>query len=134
MSSMSSSLSKPMKTVATVFRYLMGAVFLVFGLNGFLNFIPAPDLPLKAQAFMGGLGAAPYFFPMLKGLEVVSGALLLSGRYVPLAIAILGPITLNIFLFHLTLTPINPVAFIVFIGNLFLAYAYSDHFKGVFAK
>lgn len=134
MSAMSSSLSKPLKTTATVFRYLLGAVFLIFGLNGFLNFIPQPDMPLKAQAFMGGLAAAPYFFPLVKALEVVSGAFLLSNRFVPLAIAFLGPITLNIFLFHLTLTPINPVAFVVFLGNLFLAYAYQDHFKGIFTK
>lgn len=134
MSAVSSSLSKPLKTTATVFRYLLGAVFLIFGLNGFLNFIPQPDLPLKAMAFMKGLSTASYFFPLVKGLEVLAGAFLLSNRFVPLAIAILGPITLNIFMFHLTLTPLNPVAFIVFLGNLFLAYAYQDHFKGVFAK
>ncbi len=134
MSAMSSSLSKPMKTTATVFRYLLGAVFLIFGLNGFFNFLPAFDVPLKAQAFMGGLSAAPYFFPLLKGLEVLAGVFLLSNRFVPLAIAILGPITLNIFLFHLTLTPINPVAFVIFLGNLFLVYAYQDHFKGIFQK
>lgn len=134
MSAMSSSLSKPLKTTATVFRYLLGVVFLVFGLNGFLEFLPNPDLPIKAVGFMKGLSVAPYFFPLLKGLEVIAGVFLLSNRFVPLAIAILGPITLNIFMFHLTLTPINPVAFVVFLGNLFLAYAYQDHFKGIFAK
>ena len=134
MSEMSSSLSKPLKTTATVLRYLLGVVFLVFGLNGFLEFLPLPDMPIKAGAFMKGLSVAPYFFPLVKGLEVLAGIFLLSNRFVPLAIALLGPITLNIFMFHLTLTPINPLAFVVFLGNLFLAYAYQDHFKGIFSK
>ncbi len=134
MATITPTFSKPLRITATVVRYLLGVIFAFFGLNGFFQFLPTPAMDGAAAAFMGGLGAASYFFPVLKALEVVAGALLLTGRYVPLAIAILGPITLQIFFFHLFLTPINPVAFIVFLGNIFLAFAYKENFSGVFAK
>ncbi len=126
--------SKPLRVSATVVRYLLGAIFFVFGLNGFLGFIPQPDLSGTAATFMGGLAASGFFFPLVKGLEVIAGALLLSNRFVPLAIAILGPITLNIFLFHSVLTPPNPISIFVLAANIFLAIAYKDSFKGIFAK
>ncbi|AHZ85425.1 DoxX family membrane protein [Bdellovibrio bacteriovorus] len=92
--------------LATGSRYLLGLIYFVFGLNGFLQFIPAPPtMPEGAMAFMGGMMAAPYFFPVLKGTEVICGALLLSGFAVPLALVILAPITLQIFLFHSFMTP-----------------------------
>ena len=126
--------SKPLRISATVVRYLLGAIFLVFGLNGFLGFIPQPELSGTAATFMGGLAASGFFFPLVKGLEVIAGALLLSNRFVPLAIAILGPITLNIFLFHSILTPPNPISIFVLAANIFLAIAYKESFKGIFAK
>ncbi len=87
-------------------RLLLGLLFFVFGLNGFLNFIPAPaDMPAAAQAFMGGMMSASYFLPVLKGTEVICGLLLLSGFAAPLALVILAPITLQILLFHGFLTP-----------------------------
>ncbi|MEP1097660.1 MAG: hypothetical protein ABJG78_21255 [Cyclobacteriaceae bacterium] len=127
--------SKGMRIAATVARYLLGLIFLVFGLNGFLEFLPAPSMGLKAGAFMGALASTGYFFPMVKLLEVVSGIMLLTGKYVPLAIAILGPITLNIFMFHAALEPGGlPIAIVVFGGNILLAVANKDKFKGVFSK
>ncbi len=134
MSSITSSFSKPLRITATVLRYLLGVIFLVFGLNGFLNFIPQPPMEGDALSFMGGLMAAGYFFPLLKATEVLCGILLLTGFYVPLAVAVLGPITLNIFLVHTFLLPPNPVSILVFAGNIFLAFAYKDHFKGIFEK
>lgn len=108
-----------MKTkIALASRYLLGLIYFVFGLNGFLNFIPAPtEMPAAAMAFAGALGATGYFFPFLKGTEVLMGLLLLAGFAVPLALVVLAPITLNIFLFHFILTPgiensIVPVAMI----------------------
>ena len=87
-------------------RLLLGLIYFVFGLNGFLNFIPAPpDMPAAAQAFMGGMTSASYFMPVLKGTEVIAGLLLLSGFAAPLALVILAPITLQILLFHGFLTP-----------------------------
>ena len=64
-----------------VARVLLGAVFLVFGLNGFLHFLPQPPAPPRAMAFAGALAATGYFFPLLKATEVVAGALLLLGLY-----------------------------------------------------
>ncbi len=127
--------SKGMRIAATVVRYLLGLIFLVFGLNGFLNFIPMGEMSPGAMAMMGGLAGSGYFFPMLKILEILSGVLLLTGMYVPLAIAILGPITLNIFMFHAVLEPGGlPVAIVVFGGNILLAVANKESFKGVFSK
>ncbi|MEP5613741.1 MAG: DoxX family protein [Cyclobacteriaceae bacterium] len=127
--------SKGMRIAATVARYLLGLIFLVFGLNGFLGFLPQPDMGPEAGAFMGALVSTGYFFPMVKLLEVVSGILLLTGKYVPLAIAILGPITLNIFMFHAVMEPGGlPIAIVVFGANILLAVANKDKFKGVFSK
>ena len=85
--------------VTTISRYLLGLIFFVFGLNGFLQFLPAPPLPESALAFIGGLASAPYFFPVLKGTEVITGLLLLTGIAAPVALVILAPISLQIFLF-----------------------------------
>lgn len=79
-------------------RWILGLIFFVFGLNGFFNFIPMPEtMPEKMATFMGGLMASQYFFPLLKGTEVVCGALLLIGAFVPLALIVLAPIIINIF-------------------------------------
>lgn len=84
---------------------------------------------------MGALGASGYFFPMLKIFEVLAGIMLLTGKYVPLAIAILGPITLNIFLFHAAMEPGGLIIGIVVFGaNILLAVANKDKFKGIFSN
>ena len=125
--------SKMVKKAATIVRYLLGLIFLVFGLNGFLNFIPSPPMDGDLGTFMAGLMASGYFFPLLKGTEVIAGLMLLSGFYVPLAIAVLGPITLNIFFVHVAMEPSGlPIAIFVLLGNLFLAYAYRENFKSIF--
>jgi uncharacterized membrane protein YphA (DoxX/SURF4 family) len=119
----------PARYVATGVRVLLGLIFFVFGLNGFLHFLPQPPLPDRAGAFLGGLMAAPYMFPLIKGTEVVAGLLLLSNRFVPLALALLAPIVVNIVLFHTALTPPNPLAFVVLAGEVFLAWAYRDAYR-----
>ena len=78
-----------MKYSVIVGRVLLGLVFFVFGLNGFFNFIPVPPMPEKAVTFMTGLMSSHYFLPLLKATEVICGALLLSGFFVPLALVIL---------------------------------------------
>jgi putative oxidoreductase len=86
-------------------RLLLGLAYFVFGLNGFFQFLPAPPLADAAGAFAGAMAATGYFFPMIKATEVVGGFLLLSGMFVPLALILLAPVTLNIFLFHFFLAP-----------------------------
>ncbi|MBY0453058.1 MAG: acyltransferase, partial [Bdellovibrionaceae bacterium] len=94
-----------MSKVSLVSRYVLGLIYFVFGLNGFLQFLPQPPLPESAMGFLGGLMSAGYFFPFLKGTEVLMGALLLAGFAVPFALIVLAPITINILLFHTILTP-----------------------------
>lgn len=124
-----------MQKASTVSRYLLGVIYLVFGLNGFLQFLPMPPLPESAMAFMGGLGGSGYFFPFLKGTEVLMGALLLSGFAVPFAYLVLAPITINIFLFHFVLTPgiqnsILPIFMVIL--SLLGAYGYKDLYAQLF--
>ena len=91
----------------TVARILMGLVFLVFGLNGFLHFIPQPQKPMAegATALMGGMMKSGYMFPLIMGTQLVVGVLLLLNRFVPLALALIAPIIVNIIAFHLFLDP-----------------------------
>lgn len=107
----------------TAARLLLGAVFTVFGLNGFLHFIPQPPPSGLAAVFVGGLGATGYFFPLLKGTEVITGLLLLSNRYVPLALTVLAPIVVNIVAFHAFLAPSGLALPIVIVAlGVYLAY------------
>lgn len=96
-----------MKTfdIGTGARWALGAIYFIFGLNGFLNFMPQPPLPESAVGFLSGLAGSGYFFPVLKGTEVFAGLLLLTSIAAPLALVILAPISLQIFLFHAFLTP-----------------------------
>ncbi len=86
-------------------RGLLGFIFFVFGLNGFLQFIPQPPPPPAAGAFFGALAATGYMLPLIMSAQVVAGALLLSNRFVPLALALLAPVIVNVVLFHAVLAP-----------------------------
>src|ERR1700757_2588175 len=98
----------------TASRILLGLIFFVMGLNGFLQFLPQPPPPEKAMAFMGALAASGYMFPLIMSVQVIGGALLLSNRFVPLALAILAPIVVNIVVPHTFLAPAGlPVALLV---------------------
>jgi putative oxidoreductase len=88
-----------MRTASVIARYLAGVIFLVMGLNGFLNFIPLPPPGGIAGQFMGTLYASHYLW-VIFAFQVIAGALLLANRYVPLAVAILAPVIVNILTFH----------------------------------
>jgi uncharacterized membrane protein YphA (DoxX/SURF4 family) len=122
-----------MKSKATIAaRIVLGLVFFVFGLNKFLGFIPQPPPTGDAAVFFGGLMAAKYMFPLLALIEITAGALLLAGRFVPLALLLLAPIIVNIVGFHLFLAPSGlPVAIVVLAAEIFLAWAYRAAFRGV---
>ncbi len=98
-------MSKKLRLLSRIFSIVLGLLFVVFGLNGFLHFMPLPPMEGDAAAFMGALAATGYMFPLIKGTEVIGGALLLSGRGVPLGLLLLAPIIVNILAFHLLLTP-----------------------------
>ncbi len=93
-----------MKTVSAIARYLAGSIFLVFGLNGFLHFIPLPPPDGLAGQFMGALFASHYL-TLIFGVQVIAAVLLLANRFVPLALAILAPVIVNILAFHVLMAP-----------------------------
>jgi putative oxidoreductase len=93
-----------MKTLIHISRLLLGLIFLVFGLNGFLHFIPAPMPTGIAGQFVGALFIS-HFLTIVFALELAAGVLLLANRFIVLAIAILAPILVNIVLFHACMAP-----------------------------
>jgi len=116
---------------AVATRILLGTIFFVFGLNGFLQFLPQPPMPEAAGVFVGGLASSGYFFPLLKGTEVLAAIALLSNRWVPLALTVLAPITINILLFHLVLAPALGLPLVIIASQLYLAWTYRESFAGV---
>ena len=112
-------------------RVLLGAIFLVFGLNGFFNFLPAPEVSGNAGKFISALAGSSYI-SVIKLLEVIGGALVLWGKYLPLGLVLLSPIIVNILLFHLFLAPDGLiVAIVVTLLDVFLIRAYWGHFKSI---
>ena len=122
-----------MKIAVLVARILLGMLFLLFGSNAFLHFLPIPTIPGDAGTFMGVLFTSHYVIAVAL-LEVAGGVLLVAGRYVPLGLTLLGPIIVNIFLFHLLLAPSGlPIAIVVLLLEGFLIWAYWSAFAGLFA-
>jgi uncharacterized membrane protein YphA (DoxX/SURF4 family) len=117
-------------------RILMGLIFFVFGLNGFLNFIPPPKTPMPegATAFIGALMKTGYLFRLTMGTQLIVGILLLLNRFVPLALALIAPVILGIMTFHIFLEPSGLIlASIVFVMEIYLAWAYRKAFRPMLA-
>ena len=113
-----------------IVRVLLGLMFLVFGLNGLLNFIPAPkDMPQEIMNVMGALMKAGYM-TVVSGAEVLVAVLLLTNRFVPLALALLAPIIVGIITYHVAMQPatIGP-GMVVLLMELYLAWAYRGAFR-----
>src|ERR1700712_5419061 len=123
-----------MKITVIIARSILGLIFLVFGLNFFLHFIPMPSPPPgKAGTFEGGLFASGYFFPFMKVIETVSGVFLLINRYTAFFLLLLLPITVNICLFHAFLAPSGlPLGGLMLVIHLFLGYAYFRYYRDIF--
>ena len=111
-------------------RLLLGTIFFLFGLNGFLSFIPEPPaetLPEGALALGSAFMSSGYLFQLIKGTELVVGLLLLVNRFVPLALVVLAPIVINIILFHLWLSPSGiGICAVVLALELYLAWVYRE--------
>jgi hypothetical protein len=121
-----------MKTVILIARVLLGLIFTVFGLNGFLHFLSMPAPPQPALAFFGALAATGYMIPLLFASQVVGGALLLLG-VVPLALVILAPVIVNIVAFHVFLAPGGlPLAIVVAALASFLAWTHREAYRPLF--
>ena len=116
-------------------RIVLGLIYFVFGLNFFLHFLPnPPSSGGPAENFTSGLFQSGYFFPFLKGAEVILGGLLLTGTFVPLALVILMPISLNILLFHVFLTDNAIISVVIIALQVYLAWAYRDYYKPLFHR
>ena len=124
-----------MKILTLVARLLLGLIFVVFGLNGFLNFIPMGPMPTGlAGQFIGALVQSHYIW-VVAALQLAGGALLLVNRYVPLALVLLGPVIVNIILYHVFLNPSGAAPAIVVLvlwGIVF--YAHRQYFSGIFVQ
>lgn len=122
-----------MKIAMIVVRTLMGLLFLFASISYVLMVMgkfPMPPMEGPIKTFNEGLAASGYFMILLKITEFICGILLVTGRFVPLALVILSPIIINIFMVHLLLDRTGlPIAAFLVLANIFLAYCYRDAFK-----
>jgi hypothetical protein len=118
-----------MKTATIVARSLLGLIFVVFGSNMFLHFIPMPPPPEgPARNFMTALYMSHYLY-VIGGFQVAGGLLLLTGRWAPLGLTLLGPVIVNILSFHVLMAPAGlPMATVVSALALFLVWSYRQNF------
>ncbi len=120
-------------TFIKALRILLGFILLVFSLNGFLGFLPMPDSPDAASKFLQSMGRAEFVFPLLYGVEIVLGVMLLFNLYSALAILGFVPIAVNILLYHLFLDPAGGVVgYITVLVEIVLLTAYFTHYKNLF--
>src|SRR5918999_909002 len=124
-----------MKIATLIARLLLGLIFLVFGLNGFLNFLSMGPMPTGlAGQFIGALAQSHYLL-VVAGLQLVGGVLLLVNRFVPLALVLLGPVIVNILLYHLFLNPTGiAMALLVTILWFIVFYWHRQYFSGIFVQ
>jgi putative oxidoreductase len=123
------------KTTTTVIRILLGLIFTVFGLNGFLHFIPMQTMPQPAIDFFAALAATSYMIRLIFFDQLIGGVLLLTGVAVPFALVILAPIVVNILFFHLFLAPGGlAIAFVVVALEVFLAWRNQNAFAPLFSS
>ena len=123
-----------MKIATIIARVLLGLIFVVFGSNAFLHFLPMPPLPQGVTGeYLHAFFASGYVY-VIGGLQFIAGLLLLIGRFVPLGLTILGAIIVNIWIFHILMAPEPaglPPAILVTILELFLVWRYRDAFRGI---
>ena len=123
-----------MKIATVVTRIFLGLIFIVFGSNAFLHFLPMPPLPKGITGeYLHAFFASGYVY-VIGGFQVIGGLLLLIGRFVPLGLTILGAIIVNIWVFHILMAPelagMLP-AVVVLILELFLVWRYRNAFRGI---
>jgi len=121
-----------MKIVTLISRVLLGLIFVVFGLNGFLHFIPQQPMPQAAVQFFIAL-AATHYVHVVFGIELITGILFLVNRFVPLALTLIAPVIVNILLFHAFMAPGGIVPGLVVTLLWFILFAiHRSAFAGIF--
>jgi putative oxidoreductase len=121
-----------MKILTIIVRVFLGLIFLFFGSNGLLHFLPMPPLPQGvAGEYLHSFFASGYVY-VISVFQLIAGLLLLIGKFVPLGLTILGAIIVNIWAFHLLMAPEGlPPAVVVTVFELFLVWSYRDRFAGI---
>jgi uncharacterized membrane protein YphA (DoxX/SURF4 family) len=125
-----------MKKATIISRVLLGFLYLVFGLDYFLHFIPyQPNHTGRVAAFKSALLDVGYFYPMIKSIQIIGGISLLTNLYAPFFAVVLFPISLNVLLYHTILVPSGwLMGVFLMVPNLFLGYAYRKYYSGMFVK
>ena len=124
-----------MKIAALVSRILLGLIFLTFGLNGFLHFIPQPPPTPGLMKDYFTVMVMSHYMVLPFTLQLVGGVLLLINRYVPLALVLLAPVIVNILMFHVLMAPAGIVpGIVVTILWLVVAYRVRSAFAGLFQQ
>ncbi len=120
-----------MKIAVVIARFLLGGVFVVFGLNGFLGFLEPPPLEGDAGTFVGILHGSGYL-AVVKILEIAGGLALLTGKLTPFGLILLGPVIVNILLFHAFLAPSGlPMALVLTLLACFLIWRHWSTFSPI---
>ena len=120
-----------MKIATIIARVLLGLVFVVFGSNAFLHFIPMPPMSGPSGAFITAMYETGYLY-VVASCQVLGGLILLAGRYVPLGLTLLGPVIVNILAFHVFMEKSGlPMALVVAALALFLLWRYRTNFAGL---
>lgn len=121
-----------MKIAVLIVRILMGLMFAFASIVVLFKLVPQPEQTGNVKIFMDGMAASVYMMTTIKVIELICAVAFLSGRFVPLATVVIFPINVNILLFHVFLAPEGlPVAVLLMIGNLLLAWNYRDRYKSM---
>src|SRR3977135_4517653 len=124
-----------MKIVTLIARLLLGLIFVVFGLNGFLNFLSMGPMQTGLAGPVVGALVLSHYFWVVAALQIAGGALLLANRFVPLALVLLGPVIVYIICYHVFLNPRGRArAAVVTVLWLIVFYAKRQYFSGIFAQ
>jgi putative oxidoreductase len=123
-----------MKIAVLIVRILMGLMFAFASIVVLFKLVPQPEQTGNVKLFMDGMTATVYMMTTIKLVELICAMAFLSGRFVPLATVVIFPINVNILLFHAFLEPKGlPIAILLMLGNLFMAWYYRDRFKAMLA-
>lgn len=123
------------KTLAKIARYILALALIFFGANGFLQFAPAPEFLPRAMEFLGALFVTGYMFPLLNIVFLLVALMLLTNKYVPFALVLLAPITLNVILFHVFLDfSSGTMGFVVALLNIYLMSVHVDAYRPMFHR
>ncbi len=126
----------PVRKLPAIARFVLGLPLLVFGLNAFLNFIPQPKTPMApgAVAFATALFGTGYMMPLIGVTFLLVGVMLVSNRFVPLALALFAPFMVNSILFHACLERTGLPMSVVFLAlELYLAWSYRSAYRSMLA-